>query len=821
MGPSAPGLKRFQSAVNAACLALALVWNVAAARRFARYDSDKPTGFSDYAGPGEILAHGIISQAGSVSYKMPLATIVSAPIRHYYDTRYGVLLAVNGVLMVLMVFALGLLLHPYGGFLAGLAVVVASYLNFDLNPDSGYTFPILLSAGFLVWRARAPSAGRSAWLAAAVGVSLMWRSPLAFFTPALALYEWSVEHRFSFKAYRKQFLILCIAPYLFLLPWIAMNWTIYRQLVIFERGAAGANIVTGALGLVGNVEGDLRTLVDKPIHRTNTGEVISWAVHQVIRHPRRYARAYVLRIAYVLSSNPLVALFAVAGFWVFRRRREYRELFFMAAYFLGIHCFMTVEERYFWPLWPLLALLACSLPAGVLASERPLTVSLESRLASASLKTALMFALALSLYANWKVLSFANLVRRGRRDFEEEISDALRSNPDDTWLLDERGKERLDRSDFAGAAEDFSRAAALEPENHSAQLDLARAEALLGKPGRLLAWNSEDPDALSQIDADIFKACAYLRLGRKGEARRHLEAAWNKYRSRCVVVRGPQGPLEKQAYDRLRLSDAGFVQYVDLARGPRPVAEELALNELLAEVDPDFSEVWIEGAKSATELGKRNQALEFLAQAEKRGLDTDEKRRGLLRLYRELKEYGRASALLETLSRSHPDDAGLAIEGAELAAELGKRGQALAFLAQAEKRGLDTDEKQWELLRLYQRLKEYGRASALLETLSRNHPYDAGPLIERAELAAQQGKRGEALEFLARIEKEELDTDAKLQLLQLYRELKEYGRAFALLEALSRRRPNDAGLSIERAELTAELGKRGQGPEKGNWTARP
>jgi tetratricopeptide (TPR) repeat protein len=620
-----------------ACLALALAGAAASGLRFAR---EKPAekALSTYSSLGEILTHRIQALGPRVSDRMPLATIVAAKADYDASADYGTLLAADRVLLL---FAAGFLLHAHGGLVAAAAAVLLSFSAHDLNlyPDSGYLLLVLLTAGLVVWRARAPSPLRSALLAAAVGATLLWRSPLAFFAPALALFERATEPGASWKRRRGELLILALAPYLFLLPWIAMNWTVNRRLVIFEQRSASSNLISGALGLVQNVEGDLGALIDEPIDVTNTGAVVGWAARQVARHPLRFIRAYVLRVKYALSFHPWLALMAAAATWLFRKRREYRELAFLAAYFLAIHCFMTVEERYFWPLWPPLALLACSLPAGLRAAERPRDDSPEAVFASAALLGALALVLALCLHAEWTVLAFARGARGGRGDVEAQLSAALRANPDDAWLLQERGGERFRRGDSAGAAEDFARASALPPESPSSRLLRARAEALLGKPGLLLEWappaGERREDFQLRYDADILKALACLRLGRKAEARERLKAAREVFGARNILVRGPQGEREKYALDKLRSSDAWFIRYCRQLQGPRPASEMRALDEALAALVQDPSELRIPRAEALP-------------------ADDESRDRATALGYQDLKEYDRAIGVFDRLIRRRP-----------------------------------------------------------------------------------------------------------------------------------------------------------------------
>lgn len=798
-----------RAGAGAVCLALALAAAAVTAQRFA---ADHPQGkfLSTYSHFGEILAHSIAAKASVASYRMPMATLVSARVHHHTAASYGALIAANSMAVVLLVVALGLLLHPYGAFIAGLALAILARSEHDRNlyPETGYYLLILLTAGLLVWRARAPSPRRSAMLASAIGASLIWRSPLAFFGPALALYEWAAEHRGSFKSYRKQFLILCIVPYLFLLPWIAMNWTIHRQIVIFEKSAANSNIVTGALGLVQNIEGDLNTLVDEPIDTKNTGAVVGWAAGQVLRHPLRFARAYILRMKYALAIHPWLVLFGVAGLWAFRKRREYRELALMAAYFLAIHCCMTVEERYFWPVWPLVALLACSLPAALRAGEQA-PGRLEGRFAGAVLTGGLGVALALSLYTHWTLLSFASLVRQGKGDLETQLSAALGRHPDDTWLLSERGNLRFGRGDFSSAAGDFSRAAALEPDNPRLQLDQARSEALAGKDDRLLAWEdaseSGPREIKLRIDVEIMKACAHISKGRKGEALRHLRTAREAFAGQNIVVRGPQGELEKKVLDKIRASDTGFVGYCRQLQGPRPAAEKSMLNDLLAELDPDSSELWIGRSELAAQTGRREEAVKALARAVALKLRPVEQVR-VAAVYLALKDSPRAFALIEALTQSLPHDPEVWILRAEIEASGGARAAALGSLARGEALALN-DGQTRRSMALHLQLKEHARAFELLEDILKRSPTDAGLWLMRAELAVELGRRDSALESLAKAE--ELRADAEGQprrVMAQYRKLNEPRRASAYIETMTRQQPLDAGLWITRAELAAQTG---------------
>ncbi|MBI3552962.1 MAG: tetratricopeptide repeat protein [Elusimicrobia bacterium] len=783
---------RLRSAATGACLALLVAGASYCALR-AAYDHplQKQLFRLNYASEGEVLIHGIGAWSAKASYRMPLAAIVAALLQYHCGISPPVLNALDWSLVVILIFALGCLLHPWGGLLSSAAAVVTLSCvgDYTFYPDSGFVLLVLLAACVLAWRAQEPSLARSLLLAAVIGVTVLYRSPLAFFPPVLALHEWAVFHRFSLRSYWRHLLILCLVPYLLLLPWIALNWTIHHRLILFEHGAADSNIVTGALGLVQNIDGDFRALVDEPPGAGGT--VLGWAARQAVRHPLRYAGAYVRRFAYVFSLRPVLFLFAAVSLWLFRKRRDFQQLGLLSAYFLLVHCFMTVEERYFWPLWPLLSVLAAAVIVAFQARERPRTDSIEWRLSSLVVKGAVGVVAVLYLFTSWAVGSYAGTARLGQGGAEENLSEALRSYPHDAWLLFERGRERLSRGEDAGAAQDFAMAAELEPDNPESRLRLAGALAVLGKPALLLRWRSQPQPTSDELglrrDADILKACAYIRLGRAGKAAALLNAALETDKSVNIHVRGPRGAPESQALEKLRLSERSFVNRCFGLLGDRPAGERLALSEELVKLVPRAVQVWTERSDAQRRLGHERLALASLAKAAALNPDDDERRR-IAALYGRLNDYRRALSLLEPLLERRPQDAGPWIERAQFAAGLKDRGLALESLAKAAGSNPDDGQRR-RIAALYGQLGEYRLALSLLEPSLARGPQDAGLWIERSELAAELKDRGMALESLAKAEGLNPGLEQSRLLALDFQKLGEYSRALAILGRLTREHP--------------------------------
>lgn len=292
---------------------------------------------------------------------MPLSGILAAEIfDHGVLSRevMGTLLPALGILMILI---LGCLMEPATcllGVVALIPVMDQVFLEGGLHyQEAVLSLFILLVGGALVWSARSDSIFKTFFLACSIGGSLLFRSTLFLMPPLLALLEWSGPNKIS-ASRAKRCLILLITPYLFLVPWIIMNWRVSRQIIPFENGASASNIAGAALGFVETTLGGLPQFVG------DLGQTLiyRWAAGEILAHPGRYALGYMERLRYVLSLQPLLLFFsAFLTLWLNRKRRDIALLGVLAIYFIGIHCLMAVERRYFQPIWPILALLAAAL----------------------------------------------------------------------------------------------------------------------------------------------------------------------------------------------------------------------------------------------------------------------------------------------------------------------------------------------------------------------------------------------------------------------------------------------------------------------------
>ncbi|MDD5629216.1 MAG: hypothetical protein PHU21_09130, partial [Elusimicrobia bacterium] len=725
-----------------AALLLVFAWTL----HFGAADAN-PYPQDDYVFLGDHLLHGFQDQMAS--WHLPLygdlRALLNLRALAESDVTRGCLVVVYAVLLAsgfllgggpcALVTGLGMFgLYHYGNFLEAHDI------------QQFYSLLVLLTAGLLIWRAQAPSAKTSLLLALALGVSLSCRSTMVFFPPLLVLYEWLAQRR-PLREYWRQALILLVVPYLFLLPFIGMNWQLRKEFVPVEYGQCDGNIIPGALGIVGTPEGNFRALADRPLQHS---EVLGWAIREVLRHPLRYLAGYARRLALVFSWAPLLFILALFGLWRGRSRAEVLQLAFLALYFPALYCFMSIQAHYFKPLWYLLWLLAAYGLTSWVADGWKGEAGWVSRLARGAVLLILAGLLALSGHAGWVALTYAG---RAVPISAAALDAAIREHPRDSCLRYERGLLRLKEggtsdtagsgrkevrpagtggtSDTAGFAADFRRAVELSPFESKYRLALALVE------GR---WQGAPSQcAKDRGDVLFMRAAAELKAGRRAAAREALQAAMAEYAPTVSIHDQRTG--EDAFLQRLRSADNEFLMggYQLLSAVLRP-REALALLREMEAVRPGQTAILLEEARLAAQAGERRLALESLARVRRETLDPEGRStmRGLLV---RLGDYRAALALLPGLLKGSPDDARSWLEQAELAWRAGDRKLALDCLARARTGKLDEQGRSRELS-LSAALGERGAAPE-----EPPRPPDASAAaLEQANLAWRAGDRKLALE---------------------------------------------------------------------------
>jgi hypothetical protein len=391
----------------------------------------------------------------------------------------------------LLVFGLGRLLHS--ALCGSLALLAFSFMAPGWFVGTRWLcIPLVALAAYLAaWRGRAPSLGRTGMLAGALAANLAVISTLFLFGPVLALYDWVVGRgtpRLRAKAVSA--LVLCLAPLLFLAPWVFMNWRLHGSFTLFEPGRADSNVINGALGIVECPAFD-------GVPAAGQG-ALGWAVLEVLRHPLRYLAACGRRLWFVASLQPLLFGAGLLALVVLRRREEHRALGVLVVYFVGIHCLMTVGADYFPPVWPVFLVLGASLAAHLLRlpQDGP-GEGFAKGLAAAGL------AAALGLSAGALALAAAYPARSSR---PEALEIALQREPGQAWLWAERGARRLDTGEALAAAADYERALSLDPQRDY-EIRAAWAAAAGGRLDRPLEvlWRAPDRRELRAAVIETFR----------------------------------------------------------------------------------------------------------------------------------------------------------------------------------------------------------------------------------------------------------------------------------------------------------------------------
>ncbi len=616
---------------------------------------------------GEQLLHALrLPQSFAISGTMPLYTVwMTVVCENISPQAARTVCLLAGEAVILLVFSLGWGLGAAPGALAALAVFmfVPGILDLGNPPQLVYAVIVLVVAGLLVRRARAPTLTNSLYAGLAIGASLLFRSPLAYLPPVLAVVEWRARRRGAKRGW-KTVAALCLVPYLFLVPWLKTNRSLHHQWIPFEYKRADMNIALGAMGLVPNADGDWQKLLKDPPDTNRSGAVLAWAAKEVLRHPARYALSIFARLAYVASFHPWLFAAAMAALWLFRGIAEYQALSLLIAYFLGIHSLMTIAPNYMVPLWPLLAGASSGLFYRRFVPER----ALDGRDAPAAGWLFQGFAAVLVLagvWVSWKVWVYPRRLALRPADIRQAYQEALAEDPDDIWLLTRLGHEELKRGDTSGAAGLFARATDLKPEDQESALWLAWTQALTGAPDSL--WRLEPnpqmrPEVIVRLD--LMKSFAYLKAGQREKARASALTGLAAWESTCDTIHRLKTELEKKTQRDMRPSpELTAILSQPLAELP-PEDRLLLLDEIAELAVPGHAvDVWIELAQVRLPQNRPSEALAYrdrlLAASEKNASASERasvyRQRAQIDLA--LKNYSGAEKNLLQALESAPDDA--------------------------------------------------------------------------------------------------------------------------------------------------------------------
>lgn len=769
--------ERVAAAILLAGLAVQLMSRVRSLAQTARGESCREE--SDYhVERGEGLLHGValpgISRA-MPSYSVPnaflcnhLSNVWSAAIRS------AVLLACAA-----LVFALGALLFSTvcgaGGALFYALAPPAS--------ESGerwlYTLAVLIAAYLLVRRSKSPSLENSLWLGAAFGATLLILPPLFLFPFLLVFCEWTKDRRMG-GARRRDAAALALLPFLFLIPWIVMNWRLTGRLIVFEDGRADNNIITGALGFVRTLGiGDSRRIADIPLSQN----AFLWAVSEIIRHPLRFLAAAAQRAAYAASLHPLLVLAAAASMWTARKREDCRALGLLAVYYFSIHFLMPVQENYFVPAWPLLIVLAFGLfsPWTRPASPR------QTDLSAAAVRAAL--AILLAVQASMLGLAWSY---PARSQDAQALSRELAKHPDDPWLWSERGLRLLREGRASQASGDLARAFALDA-SRDREINYAWALLASGGPAAPVLESPGSGRILMNIDLRerVLRAVALALQGRRSEA---------------VAV-------AEEARDALPSAASPLRQIVLETIASWPAAKRPAVIGLFAGIPGyefaranDLAQTWLDYAAATGASSPRREPSELLAFAGSMKLDPARIRK-LALAYRDGGDYDRALSLLKQTQLAGPKDADMLLDIAARAASSGRRPEAWESLALVERLTLDPQRAR-SLALAYRDIGGGSRALAVMRRPEMAGPKGFDLLLDMAAAAAKDGNRREALEMLSVAESLKPDPERMRRLALAYQDAGGFARALGVMKRTDMAGAKDVYMILDLAARAARSGQR-------------
>jgi hypothetical protein len=476
-----------------------------------------------------------------------------------------------------LVFALGAGLYSLWGGIFALALSVL-YLRFasdGLELEGLLYCAVSLSfAAFWTMELKPRIKG---WLCGlSLAASLFVRSPLFLFPFFMVAYdwccgEWPVEKAREFA--RNWAPLFCV-PAAALFFWALVQWRANGAFSVFEHGRSASNLITGALGLVATIEGDPYKLADLSGSRS----IFWWALHTIVTNPVRYAEAFFARLYFVFHLHPWLFSAAALGLWRMRASANFRRLGLLAGYYIGIHCLLAVEPRYFIFLWLLLCALACGLldflPFG-------LSFPKAERAGLYAAVTAWLPQLALFCLTLFFVVLYPLRMKTASAWAASFTGPVL-----DAWNCRELGKYYSDAGDNEKASVYFASAWQLRKETANA-FDYALSLYAAGKLDGVEFGGMPAADYLAQNagwEGLVFKGIVALENGVLADARDSMLHAHDQWAAGSCMFRRAETPYEKELQDKLRASDPNFTRAIMNVLVKLPYARRLRITRLLPKI---------------------------------------------------------------------------------------------------------------------------------------------------------------------------------------------------------------------------------------------
>ncbi len=550
---------------------------------------------------GEYLIYGIRGYSPS---HMPLRSVFEAFWEFHLSAGAKTFLPfLMGAISLSLVFSLGWMLHSR---LCGIIAMAASAPLVLEGAEPLYNLVILIVANFAALYARDRSLWTSIFLGLSVGLSLLCRSPLFLFPFVLIVAGWfGAERKNRWNVVFKRGLPMLFFSFLLLAPWVRMNWLVQGKFIPLDGTAAHANLITGALGITKTVEGDAKKLVGM-----SYGEnVYIWASGEIMRHPLRYAASVVRRLKLAAVLHPILIIMMLAGAWIFRRRQDYRNVSLLAGYFIGIHCLLAIEERFFIPVWPIAATLGACLITNWIGHVNKRLKIIPATIAIVNFAAVGI----LCLVVLWKVMIYP---KRCNVSPEIALESALKKNPGNGWLWHELGLQLLKRGETEKSAGYLSRASLLKPGDKEWEFDYAWALMVMGRTDFIDSVTLEgyNPRVTSIARGYLLKAVGKLLEGKKSQVHDLLETARLRHLRRGCMLRLIGSEYEAQMQDKLRAVDDRLECIIRDILRLWPAKERLRILRGMQKAGAQYAETafQLEIVSAHIEAGEKKKAVRML-----------------------------------------------------------------------------------------------------------------------------------------------------------------------------------------------------------------
>ncbi|MBU2574057.1 MAG: hypothetical protein KKH28_08290 [Elusimicrobia bacterium] len=430
----------------------------------------------------------------------------------------------------LLIFSAGCLLRGYWAGIISLAgagaLEAAGALRYE-DEQVFYGFFLLLALSLLLLKRRDNTLKNSLLCGLALGASMLVRTPLLLFPPAVVLFDWFYSRERS-RAFVLRSLALLAASYVLLIPWGFLNYSISGKFSVVDGRRVACNLITGAKGSIYTMEGDPRKLAGlKP-----EDSAFSFFIRETLRDPGSCALTVLKRLWHIFLLYPLLfGLFLLA--MAVSRERNKLLVFGMPVYFILIHSAVSIEGRYFYPmLYVLPPLIAVSFWPGR-ADQDPGRCVIAEKITAAAFWIVFCAVLAVeALVIAYPYRSAKNIKDPGA------LTRVLERFPNDRYCQEMKCKLLLTKGDDGGYYKCF--------DSYSKKFGDKTGAYFLAAGASLSPSELPVPAGREEMACLIIRMLREFELGDRNAARASFRQAYAGYEAKRNLLRGEPYQRDKE-----------------------------------------------------------------------------------------------------------------------------------------------------------------------------------------------------------------------------------------------------------------------------------